>query len=198
MIKLDLSFFPLGRAFHEGLDKTIPNYQEEGVIKLLKEIRDNLGGVINIPAGLIIPAGPPGPQGPILSVPLEPPPIIPKLRTPSPQMTRLRPKLPSEKRKTDYDDIDKRLGDSRKRLDDSNKVLNDILNNIKNKKLRNLAFKKMNDTVDSPDIDPSPKINFSPDFESLRKTVDEINKSQSDQINYDKLMDMMNKINSSD
>ena len=43
---------PLGRAFNEGLDKTIPNYQEEGVIELLKEIRDNL-------AGLAIPPGPP-------------------------------------------------------------------------------------------------------------------------------------------
>ena len=46
----------LGRAFNEGLDKTIPNYQEEGIIKLLKEIRDNL-------AGLPILLGPPGPPG---------------------------------------------------------------------------------------------------------------------------------------
>ena len=45
-------FSPLGRAFNEGLDKTIPNYQEEGVIKLLKEIRDNL-------ARLAMPPGPP-------------------------------------------------------------------------------------------------------------------------------------------
>ena len=57
-------FSPLGGAFNEGLDKTIPNYQEEGVIKLLKEIRDNLAGGINIPAGLIIPQGPQGPSGP--------------------------------------------------------------------------------------------------------------------------------------
>ena len=50
---------PLGTAFNEGLDKTIPNYQEEGIIKLLKEIRDNLAGGINIPAGLAILPGPP-------------------------------------------------------------------------------------------------------------------------------------------
>ena len=56
-------FSPLGKAFKEGLDKTVANYQEEGVIKLLKEIRDNLAGGINIPAGLIIPPGPPGPGG---------------------------------------------------------------------------------------------------------------------------------------
>ena len=50
--KARFEFSPLGRAFNEGLDKTIPNYQEEGIIKLLKEIRDNL-------AGLAIPPGPP-------------------------------------------------------------------------------------------------------------------------------------------
>ena len=70
-------------------------------------------------------------------------------------MTRSRPKLPSEKRKTDYDNIDKRL-------DDSNKELNDILNNVKNKQFRNLVYEKINDTVDSPDIDFSPKFDFSP------------------------------------
>ena len=152
--KARFEFSPLGRAFNEGLDKTIPNYQEESVIKLLKEIRDNLAGGINIPAGLIIPPGSPGPQGlpgqpglpglpgqpgpqglqgsqgPRPSVPLESPPIIPTPSPPSPQMTRSRPKLPSE---TDYDDIDKRL-------DDSNKELNDILNNVKNKKIKKFSI----------------------------------------------------------
>ena len=61
--KARFKFSPLGRAFNEGLDKTIPNYQEEDVIKLLKEIRDNLADDINIPAGLIIPPGPPGQPG---------------------------------------------------------------------------------------------------------------------------------------
>ena len=38
---------PLGKAFSVGLDKTDQGYQEEGVIKLLKDIRDGLrGGVI--------------------------------------------------------------------------------------------------------------------------------------------------------
>ena len=61
--KARFGFSPLGRAFNEGLDKSIPNYREEGVIELLKEIRDNLAGGINIPVGLIIPPGPPGPPG---------------------------------------------------------------------------------------------------------------------------------------
>ena len=61
--KARFEFSPLGKAFNTGLDKTVANYQEEGVIKLLKEIRDNLAGGINIPAGLVIPPGPLGPQG---------------------------------------------------------------------------------------------------------------------------------------
>ena len=39
-------FSPLGKPFSTGLDKTAQDYQEEGVIKLLKEIRDNLAGGI--------------------------------------------------------------------------------------------------------------------------------------------------------
>ena len=46
LIKRDLNFFPLGKAFSTGLDKTVPNYQEKGVIKLLKDIRDSLAGGI--------------------------------------------------------------------------------------------------------------------------------------------------------
>ena len=40
--KARFEFSPLRRAFNEGLDKTVANYQEEGVIKLLKDIRDGL------------------------------------------------------------------------------------------------------------------------------------------------------------
>ena len=52
--RIDLNYKPnaLDKARFEGLDKTIPNYQEEGVIKLLKKIRDNL-------AGLTMPPSPP-------------------------------------------------------------------------------------------------------------------------------------------
>ena len=63
-----------------GLNKTVSNYQEEGIIKLLKEIRDGLAGRINVPAGLII-------------SPPEPPPKSPE---PAPKDTRLR-----------FDDINK-------------------------------------------------------------------------------------------
>ena len=59
--KARFEFSPLGRSFNKVLDKTIPNYQEEGVIKLLKDIRDNLAGRINIPERLIIPPPPPPP-----------------------------------------------------------------------------------------------------------------------------------------
>ena len=48
---------PLGKTFSTGLDKTVQGYQEEGVIKLLKDIRDGLAGGIG-------PQGPQGTQGP--------------------------------------------------------------------------------------------------------------------------------------
>ena len=59
--KVRFEFSPLGRSFNRGLDKTIPNYQEEGIIKLLKEIRDNLAGRKNISERLMIPPPPPPP-----------------------------------------------------------------------------------------------------------------------------------------
>ena len=43
--KTRFEFSPLGKTFSTGLDKTAQGYQEEGVIKLLKDIRDGLRGV---------------------------------------------------------------------------------------------------------------------------------------------------------
>ena len=40
--KARFQFSPLGQTFSIGLDKTAQGYQEEGVIKLLKDIRDSL------------------------------------------------------------------------------------------------------------------------------------------------------------
>ena len=42
--KARFEFSPLGKTFSTGLDKTVQGYQEEGVIKLLKDIRDGLAG----------------------------------------------------------------------------------------------------------------------------------------------------------
>ena len=42
--KARLQFSPLGQTFSIGLDKTAPGYQKEGVMKLLKYIRDSLRG----------------------------------------------------------------------------------------------------------------------------------------------------------
>ena len=49
--KARIEFSPLGQTFSTGLDKTAQGYQEEGVIKLLKDIRDGLA------------RAPPGPRG---------------------------------------------------------------------------------------------------------------------------------------
>ena len=42
--KVRFEFSPLGKTFSAGLDKTAQGYQEEGVMKLLKDIRDSLRG----------------------------------------------------------------------------------------------------------------------------------------------------------
>ena len=42
--KATFEFSALGKAFSAGLDKTAQGYQEEGVMKLLKDIRDSLRG----------------------------------------------------------------------------------------------------------------------------------------------------------
>ena len=42
--KARFEFSPLGKTFSMGLDKTAQGYQEEGIIKLLKDIRDGLAG----------------------------------------------------------------------------------------------------------------------------------------------------------
>ena len=58
--KIDLNYKPnviarfefstLGQTFNTGLDKNAQGYQEEGIIKLLKDIRDGLAGNVIIPA----------------------------------------------------------------------------------------------------------------------------------------------------
>ena len=44
--KARYEFSPLGKTFSTGLDKTAQSYQEEGIKKLLKDIRDSLAGGI--------------------------------------------------------------------------------------------------------------------------------------------------------
>ena len=44
--KARFEFSLLGKTFNTGLDKTAQGYQEEGIIKLLKDIRDGLAGGI--------------------------------------------------------------------------------------------------------------------------------------------------------
>ena len=47
--KARFEFSPLAKAFSAGLDKTAQGYQEEGVMKLLKDIRDSLRGGVRPP-----------------------------------------------------------------------------------------------------------------------------------------------------
>ena len=78
--KARFEFSSLGKTFSIGLNKTAPNYQEESVMKLLKDIKDGLAGKINIPAEL-----PKSTKTPKPPKPLEPP----KSPEPPPNDTRL-------------------------------------------------------------------------------------------------------------
>ena len=62
LYKARFEFSPLSKTFSTGLDKTAQGYQEEGIIKLLKDISDGL-------AGGIVPGGSRGPRGPDLDRP---------------------------------------------------------------------------------------------------------------------------------
>ena len=46
--KARFQFSPLGQTFSIGLDKTAQGYQEEGVMKLLKDIKDSLRGGVRL------------------------------------------------------------------------------------------------------------------------------------------------------
>ena len=45
--KAKFEFSPLGKAFNQRLDKKAENYKEEGAVKLLKDIRDRMVGLID-------------------------------------------------------------------------------------------------------------------------------------------------------
>ena len=57
--KARFEFSPLGQTFNTGLDKNAKGYQEEGIIKLLKDIRDGLTGGIT-PRAPKVPGAPRG------------------------------------------------------------------------------------------------------------------------------------------
>ena len=60
--KARFEFSPLGQTFNTGLDKNAQGYQEEGIIKLLKDIRDGLAGGIT-PRAPRVPGTPRVPRG---------------------------------------------------------------------------------------------------------------------------------------
>ena len=169
--KARFEFSPLGRAFNEGLDKTVVNYQEKGVIKLLKDIRDNLAGGIFIPGppGLPGPVGPPGPGGPL--GPGGPP--GPRLRP------RLRPTLkPSD---DDGDNFAKEMNAKNKEFNDAiNKIKIDELNLKRQKEFNDLMNKIKNDRLNlerQKEIDASNK-----EFNDLMNKIknDRLNRLKND------------------
>ena len=116
--KARFEFSPLGRVFNEGLDKTVVNYQEEGVIKLSKDIRDNSAGGIFIP-GL---PGPPGPGG----------------------LPGRSPRLNPRPRRRPSDDDGNNFA---KGMDAENKEFNYMMNKMKNNELSLKRQKKFDDLI---------------------------------------------------
>ena len=164
--KARFEFSPLGGAFNEGLDKTIPKYQEEGVIKLLKEIRDNLAGLpmLSGPSSSPSPPGPPGPP----SSPSPPrSPSLTNITTPSSSsLTHVTPLPPSDldgaikkikgqdesskllkknykkpKKATKLDDIMKELNEQAEK----NKLLEEQQKLLKQKNEQDKILKQQND-----------------------------------------------------
>ena len=109
--KARFEFFSLGRAFIKNLSfqsKHLSNYQEEDIIKLLKEIRDNLAGLPMLP-------GPPGSPSPPSS------PSLTNITTPSSSsltnVTPLPPPDSSQKTQTVRSRSKSLQSDSQKFLD---------------------------------------------------------------------------------
>ena len=135
--KARFRFSPLGQTFRIGLDKTAQGYQEEDVIKLLKDIID---GLVRAPLG---PRGPEGQGGP--GAPPGPGPDsnnddnMPDLETEEEAAERIADSY--EQKKDNYDSIMKDLESS------INKLKNRILYldaRIKNSELSNKEKDKLN------------------------------------------------------
>ena len=143
--KARFEFSPLGQTFSIGLDKTAQVYQEEGVIKLLKVIKD---GLVRARLG---PRGPGGTGGP------RPPPKpgpdsdnddnMPDLETEEEAAERIA--VSYEQKKDNYDSIMKDLGNGINKLKDRILYLDA---RIKDSELSNTEKDKLNkDLTESND-----------------------------------------------
>ena len=109
--KARFEFSRLGQTFSIGLDKTAQGYHKEGVIKLLKDIRD---GLVRAPLG---PRGPGGPEGPPQPGPdSDNDDNMPDLETEEEAAERIADSY--EQKKDNYDSIMKDLGNSINKLKD--------------------------------------------------------------------------------
>ena len=108
--KARFEFSPLGQTFSIGLDKTAQGYQEEGVMKLLKDIRDGLARTPLTPRG---PGGPRAPPGPGLDSDNDD--NMPDLET---EEATERVADSYEQKEDNYDNIIKKLGNKINELKD--------------------------------------------------------------------------------
>ena len=134
LAKARFEFSPLGQTFSTELDKTAQGYQEEGVIKLLKDIRD---GLARAPLG---PRGPGGPRAPPAPGPdSDNDDNMPDLETEVEAAERIADS--SKQKKDNYDSITKDLENSINKLKDRILYLDA---RIKDSKLLNKEKDKLN------------------------------------------------------
>ena len=102
--KARFEFSLLGKTFGMGLSKNALNYQEKGITKLLKDIKDGLAGRINIPAEL-----PKSPKPPETPKSPEPPKSPKDTKLTFDYINKIKKNIP-KKKDQELDEIKKRIG----------------------------------------------------------------------------------------
>ena len=155
--KARFEFTPLGKTFSTGLDKTTQGYQEEGVAKILKYIRDGLRGGVR----------PPGPDDNNDD-------IIKNLKD---LETKLKySKLSNEEKDKIYKMLNKFKDNMKKDIDNFNKKSNDYLDILDNKisKLSNKLLKTEDTIKNNKGLTNAEKNEFQNKINELQNKINEL------------------------
>ena len=179
--KARCEFSPLRMTFSTGLDETTQGYQEEVIIKLLKDIRDGLAGSIT-PRAL---GGPRGPRGPGLdrsddSDDDDSDNIMPDLETKEEAAERINNF--DEMFKNKENEFKDKENEFNKRFKDKENELSTKLNKLNNdvKKINNY-IKENNDKINNKEKEYNKLLlKYSEINRDLNKTKDELYRARND------------------
>ena len=179
--KARFEFSPLDKTFSMGLDKTAQGYQEEGIIKLLKDIRDGLAGDI-VPKA---PRAPEIPGGPHLDRPddNDDDNNMPDLETEKETAkTNILNKINNfdEMVRNKEDEFDKMFKDKENRLNKLNNNAKKIKNYIKENNNKIIAMKNKLDYTENESNNLLLHLNQL--YNELKETKNELNKSGNDEL----------------